>query len=227
MKKNFIYIFSVIALLVTACTEYDNYDAPKSSLSGKVHYQGTQIGVRNAGVSFELWQDGYELSGSIPVYIAQDGTYTATLFDGEYKLVRKAYGPWTDQSSDTLFVDVRGNTEFDVEVTPHFTVGNESYQVSTASKTITGTFTINQIVSTSNLSNIRMYIGPNALIDNNYRGSYLKAEVADVEFGQPLSITMTITDDLLESGYLYARVGVKASEADEYIYTQVEKIELN
>lgn len=227
MKKRIIYICSIcIIILFTSCTEYDNYDAPKSYLTGKVHYQGNQIGLRNSGVSFELWQDGYELSGSIPVYIAQDGTFSANLFNGEYKLVRKANGPWVNQISDTLMVSVKGNTEYDVDILPHFMVRDESYRVDLQSKMIVGTFTVDKIVSTSNLSNVRMYIGPQILIDNNYRGSYQKAEVSKVISGQPLSITMPITDDLLKRGYLYTRIGVKASESEEYIYTQVQKIEL-
>lgn len=226
MKKRIIYIFSICMAILTGCTEYDNYDAPQYYLTGKVHYQGTQIGLRNSGVSFELWQDGYELNGSISVYLAQDGTFSANLFNGEYKLVRKADGPWVNQTSDTLMVTVKGNTQYDVEVLPHFMVSNESYQVNLQNNTITGTFTIDKTVETSNLSNVRMYIGPQILIDNNYRGSYEKAEVSDVTFGQPLSITMPITDDLIKRGYLYTRIGVKASESGEYIYTQVQKIEL-
>ena len=226
MKKGLIYIFSVCAILFTSCTEYDNYDAPGSTLTGKVHYQGSQIGLRNSGVGFELWQDGYELSGNIPVYIAQDGTYSATLFNGQYKLVRKANGPWVNETSDTLIVNVNGNTQYDVEVKPHFIVGADSYQINMTSKTIVGTFTVDEIVGTSNLSNVRMFIGPRIILDNNIRGSYKKAEVSDVTFGQPLSITMDITDDLISRGYLYARIGVKAAESEEYIYTQVKKIEL-
>ena len=226
MKKGLIYIFSVCAILFTSCTEYDNYDAPGSTLTGKVHYQGSQIGLRNSGVGFELWQDGYELSGNIPVYIAQDGTYSATLFNGQYKLVRKANGPWVNETSDTLIVNVNGNTQYDVEVKPHFIVGADSYQINMTSKTIVGTFTVDEIVGTSNLSNVRMFIGPRIILDNNIRGSYKKAEVSDVTFGQPLSITMDITDDLISRGYLNARIGVKAAESEEYIYTQVKKIEL-
>lgn len=226
MKKELIYIFTICIALLTGCTEYDNYDEPGSMLTGKVHYEGTQVGLRNSGVSLELWQDGYELKGSIPVYIAQDGTYSATLFNGQYKLVRKAEGPWANQTSDTLVVNVKGNTNFDVEVRPHFMVDRDSYQVNQSAKTITGTFAIDKIVETSTLSNVRMFIGPRIIIDNNIRGSYLKAEVSDVTFGQPLSITMDITDDLISNGYLYARIGVKASESGEYIYTQVQRIDL-
>lgn len=226
MKKQLIYILSACLAVSTGCTGYDNYDEPKSNLTGKVLYQDTQLGLRNGGVSFELWQDGYELSESIPVYLAQDGTFSATLFNGEYKLVRKAEGPWVNQTRDTLMVNVKGNTQFDVEVRPHFVVGKESYQANIAEKKIIGTFTIDQIVGTSTLSNVRMFIGPRIILDNNNRGSYLKAEVYDVTFGQPLSISMDITDDLITNGYLFARIGVKAAESGEYIYTQVQKIEL-
>lgn len=226
MKKELIYIFSGCIAALCSCTEFDNYDEPKSNLTGNVLYQDIQVGLRNGGISFELWQDGYELSESISMYLAQDGTFSAKLFNGEYKLVRKAEGPWVNQTRDTLLVHVNGNTRFDVEVRPHFVVSKETYQTNISGKKITGTFTVDQIVDTSTLSNVRMFIGPRAILDNINRGSYLKAEVYDVTFGQPLSITMDITDDLIKNGYLFARVGVKAAESGEYIYTQVQKIEL-
>lgn len=226
MKKILIYIFSIFALLFASCTEYDNYDAPKSKLHGKIHVDGQQIGVRNAVTKLELYQDGYELKDPIEVYIAQDGTYSALLFNGEYKLVRKAVGPWVNLERDTLLLTVKGNTEFDVEMQPHFIVKNDSYTVDMVNKKVVGTFTVDKITSTSNLSNVRMYIGPRVILDNDRRGSYKKAEPADVIFGKPMSITMDITDDLITKGYMYVRVGAKAAESDQYAYTLVHKIEL-
>lgn len=224
--KTIYYILFVLVGVLSACTEYDNYEAPKSKLTGKVHYQGTPVGIRNNGAGFELWQDGYELRESIPLHLAQDGSYSALLFDGEYKLVRKAGGPWVDQTNDTILVRVNGNTKLDVEVSPYFIVRDESYRIDLSNKTITGTFIIDRIDPNANLSNVRMYIGPGAILDNNFRGSYKKAEVSEVVFGQALSITMDITDDLIKRTYLHARVGVKASESGEYAYSQVQRLEL-
>lgn len=228
MKKGLIYIFSLCTLLLSSCTEYDNYDEPESTLTGKVLYEGEQLAFRNSAISFDLFQLGYDkgLSQSIPLHIAQDGTFSAKLFNGEYKLVRNASGPWVDQVKDTLLVTVKGNTIFDVEVKPHFIVNKDTYTVDLANKKVTGTFTISKVAENSNLSNVRMYIGSRVLLDNDIRDAYLKAEPSAVTYGEPLSITMSITDELIKKGYMYVRVGAKAAESGQYIYTQVQKIEL-
>ena len=55
-------IISMVLLLVifTSCGK-DNYDAPESTLSGTVTYQGTALQLRGTGeaVQLQLYQDGY------------------------------------------------------------------------------------------------------------------------------------------------------------------------
>ena len=65
----------------------DNYDPPSSTLSGRLVYNGDSIGVERNQVPFELYQFGFGKVGSIANTFAQDGTYSALLFDGDYKLI--------------------------------------------------------------------------------------------------------------------------------------------
>src|SRR5687768_11903068 len=88
----------VLLLATAACeglTSVDNYDAPGSTLTGQVMFDGQGVGVRSNGVQLELWEPAYPLRQKIPVYVAQDGSFSATLFDGSYKLNLLANnGPW-------------------------------------------------------------------------------------------------------------------------------------
>ena len=91
-------IFSVILLLVlfSGCGK-DNFDAPESKLVGRVTYQGQALNLRGTGeaVQLQLYQDGYEKNDPISVFVGQDGTFSALLFDGEYRLTtRDGNGPF-------------------------------------------------------------------------------------------------------------------------------------
>lgn len=90
-------IFSTVLcmLLATGCG-LDNYDEPQSTLEGRVVYNNQSIGVRGTAdaVQVQLYQDGYEKHDPIPVYLTQDGSFKAILFNGQYKLItRSGNGP--------------------------------------------------------------------------------------------------------------------------------------
>ncbi|WP_313263711.1 DUF3823 domain-containing protein [Sphingobacterium sp.] len=224
MKIKFLNLLIACAgLLVVGC-EYDNFEAPKSTLSGRVVYEGKAVGVRNNGPQLELWQDGYPLRSKINVYFDQDGTFSASLFDGTYKLVRMGDSPWLQQATDTIVIQVKGNTAVDVPVTPYFTVTNESFQKNNNS--ITANFTVNRIVGTANLDAVRLYLGKSILTDQGQQELRVDAKVANVVFGQPTSIVGELPDNLKNLDYIYARIGAKSTVSGEYYYTAVQKIAL-
>ncbi|WP_341831694.1 DUF3823 domain-containing protein [Sphingobacterium thalpophilum] len=224
MKIKFLSLLVAFASLLVVGCKYDNFEAPKSTLSGRVVYEGKAIGVRNNGPQLELWQDGYPLRSAIPVYFDQDGSFSVSLFDGEYKLVRKGDSPWLQQATDTVLVQVKGNTTIDVPVTPYFTVTNESFQKNNNS--ITANFTVNRIVGTANLEFVRLYLGKSVLTDQVQRELRVDANLANVAFGQPTSIVGELPDNLKNLDYVFARIGVKATISGEYYYTAVQKIAL-
>jgi hypothetical protein len=87
MKIRF-HIMPLVAMvaLLTAC-EKDNYTEPKSTLSGQIVYNGEPIGVEEGQVRLQLWQPGFGKLAALDAQIAQDGSYSALLFDGSYKMV--------------------------------------------------------------------------------------------------------------------------------------------
>lgn len=223
MKKYILSTLFILGALFSSC-EYDNYDEPKSTLHGKVVYNGTPVSVRTNGPQFELFQYGYDKEGSIPVYIAHDGTYSVSLFSGEYKLVRKAGAPWEDQNTDTLVVKVSGNTEYDVPVIPYFIIRDESFKV--ANNTVTATFTIDQISDKTDIDAVRFYLGKSILTDQQKSEHIVKGDMSLITIGQETSLVAELPESLKNADYVYARVAVRSKATSEYFYTQSQKIEL-
>lgn len=225
MKKNttrLILTFCLIASVVSC--DYDNFEEPAAVLEGSIVYEGQPIGVRTNGPQLELWQDGYALEKNIPVYIAQDGSYSVSLFNGEYKMVVKEGGPWVPELSDTIIINVNGRTEFDVPVTPYFIVNNESFQVN--GNSVTAGFTIDKIVEAANLESVNIYFGTTFLTDQNKNEYVANVDVGSITAGQQTTVSIDIPENLRGAGYLFARIGIRSTQANEFYYTQVEKIEL-
>src|SRR5688572_1675939 len=109
MKSSAILLAVITAAApLTGCDNIlglDNREAPGSWLSGRVVFEGQPVGVRSNAVQLELWEPRYkdQLYGKIPVHIDQDGTFKASLFDGNYKLnLLPNNGPWVNSSDTTL-----------------------------------------------------------------------------------------------------------------------------
>ena len=210
--------------MVLAGCELDNFDAPKAMLEGQVTYQGEPISVRSNSAEFQIWQDGYALNELIPVFIAQDGTYSVSLFEGEYKLVRRGGDPWLPQLNDTIVVQVSGNTQVDVPVTPYINISNENFQIN--GSTLSANFQIDQIVADTNVQEISIMLSRNILVDRNINDFNKVIELESFEFGTSNSVAIEIPEYLRDEGYLFVRIGAKSSMANELIYTNAQKIDL-
>ncbi|ADF54950.1 conserved hypothetical protein [Zunongwangia profunda SM-A87] len=210
--------------MVLAGCELDNFDAPKAMLEGQVTYQGEPISVRSNSAEFQIWQDGYALNELIPVFIAQDGTYSVSLFEGEYKLVRRGGDPWLPQLNDTIVVQVSGNTQVDVPVTPYINISNENFQMN--GSTLSANFQIDQIVADTNVQEISIMLSRNILLDRNINDFNKVIELESFEFGTSNSVAIEIPESLRDEGYLFVRIGAKSSMANELIYTHAQKIDL-
>jgi hypothetical protein len=223
MKSNLLYIALALVIILTGC-EKDNFDPPTSTLSGRVVYEGQPIGVGSNRVQLELWQRGYSLFTKIPVNVAWDGTFSAALFDGNYKLVRLwGNGPWVD-NTDTIEVQVKGSTIVDVPVVPHFVVKNDAYQKNGAA--VTATFNLQQVNAGSKLERVNLYVGTTTIVDqNNNRVSVEKAAADIADPSQPITLTIDVPAEIASSGYVFARVGVKTEGVAERLYSVPQKVQ--
>lgn len=227
MKMKAYYIYSLLFILaagIAGCKK-DNYTAPKSLLTGRVVYEGQAIGVRSNGVQLELWQHGYDFFTKIPVYVAQDGTFSALLFDGNYKLTRlRGVGPWIN-NTDSIDVKVSGNTIVDVPVTPYTFVKTVSYQ--RAGTTVTATVNLQTVNTTNLLESVKLYVFKTALIDDaNQSAVTTIAASAIPNINQPLTMNIVIPASLSIADAVYVRVGVKTAGVGELAYSMAEKIQL-
>jgi hypothetical protein len=222
MKRNIFFVSAFIITLLTAC-EKDNLDEPASVISGRVVFEGEPIGVRSDRVQFEIWQRGYDFFTKIPLNIAQDGTFKALLFDGDYKLVRLVgAGPWAD-NTDSIEVSLRGSATIDIPVEPYFVIRNASFVKN--GNSVDATFTIEKNGTHSReLELARLFLGRFFILDlGNNAGN---KNATGVVLGQPVTVNLVIPNSIINDEFIFARVGVKTKEIGEYLYTPSTKIEL-
>lgn len=245
MKNKLIIATLNIALvcLFAGCKK-DNYKTPESTITGRVVYQGQPIGVRSNGVTLELWQHGYALFNKVAINVAQDGTFSAKIFDGDYLITRlKGNGPWQDQT-DSIAVHLKGTAAVDVPVTPYFTVSNDAYTFNKADSTITGTFSIAQVVAGKAIEKISLSVSTTSIVDINNQIAFTSMDINPPAnaFTAPVSIKIDIRPrlytqgtqasakllmgDLFQKKYAYVRFGVKPVGVAERVYTVVKKIDL-
>ena len=222
IQNKYLIILLLSAMVFTACG-LDNYDAPQSELHGKITYNGQALGLRGTGeaIQLQLYQDGYELRDNIPVYVGQDGTFKALLFDGEYKLVtRNQNGPWVN-SRDTTVINIKGSSTIDVEVTPYFTISNANITLSGSQ--LNSTFTVNQVVGTANIDYVLLLVSKTNFVDDV---SYLARRDFDNPEAGALNLSMDLSEnqEVAKAKVLYARVGVRTAGADQAIYSEVVKL---
>ncbi len=199
----------------------DNYDEPDVVLSGNVVYNGENVQVMgsNGTVQMELYQDGYELTNQpLILYVKQDGSFQTTLFNGDYKLIAKAgTGSWVS-NTDTLHINISGNTFCEYEVTPYFTISDESFSLN--GNNLTVSFTINDVTGTEVVERAMLLVNRTTFVDET-------AQIQRIDTMYPgvgrVTMSMELSDETLSFPVLNARVGIKR-EGEQAIYCPVTNI---
>lgn len=217
-------IFAVILLAVclTGCG-VDNYDAPKSQLKGQISYNGKALQVRGTGgaVQLQLYQDGYQKTDPITVYVGQDGSFSAMLFDGQYKLkTRSGNGPWKSMT-EPIIVDVKGGANVNLELTPYFTIADE--QLNVTADSYTATFNVAAVAEGAQISRVSLLLSKTQFCDE--QNNILRKDFSDVAPGTiTRTVSLTGNATVAAAKAVYARVGVLAKGADQAIYSSVVRI---
>jgi hypothetical protein len=222
MKPKIYFFCAFLVVLLSAC-EKDNLKEPESVLSGNVTFGGQPIGVRSDRVQFEIWQRGFDFFTKIPLNIAQDGSFKATLHDGDYKLVRLPNaGPWVN-NTDTINVSLRGAASVDIPVEPYFVIKNTS--ITRSGTNITATFTVEKNgTHTRTLEATKLFIGRYYILDlGNNAGN---RDATGLVPGQPVTVTLAIPTAIANDDFIFARVGIKTRDIGEYLYTPSQKVQL-
>lgn len=201
----------------------DNYDAPESLLQGKIVYQGRPLGLRSTSgaIQLQLYQDGYAKRDPIPVYVNQEGEFSAKLFEGDYKLVtRDGNGPWVN-SRDTLEVSVKGTTKCTLEVVPYYLF--DKYEISLTGDKITAKATIEKIVPEASVERVILAVGKTRFVDESTNLTQKRITLKN-EAQAETTLNMTSVAGYEKTAHLFARIGVRAVGADQYVFTPVVKL---
>ena len=224
-------MINMIALLGTvllAGCDYDNYEEPKNLLTGRIVYNGEPVGLKQTGTGqdynvLELYQPGFEGTAPIPVYVDQDGTFSAMLFKGSYRIVAKnGSGPWVDMGTE-LYFDVTGDTSVDFPVTPYYVLSNEEYSVddegmlTVSFRVDRGAFTLINGKPDDLIESIALYINNTRFVDDvTFRK---KVDSANLSIGEQ-TITVSLKDaELAEYPVLYARLAIGTQGISPKLYT--------
>ncbi|WP_161889094.1 DUF3823 domain-containing protein [Pontibacter russatus] len=230
---NFLILF-ILSIGLASC-EYDNYDAPSAKLQGNIVYNGEPIGVAVNEVNFELWEPGWQLKTPINVTVAQDGSYSASLFNATYKLTfRPNQGPFrmvhnSATDSDTILVDVSGNTVLDIEVEPYYMIRNPQFSLN--GNVVTATAGLEQIITgedAKNVEQVSLFLNKTQFVDQ--RGDYNLARTdiagADIADMGSISLSTNVPDLVRSQSYIYARIGVKIEGVEDMLYSPVQQLAL-
>lgn len=224
MKKYCIYSLLIFVTLLAGCGK-DNYDESTSTLTGRIVYQGEPLQLKgsNQSVRIQLFQDGYDFRTPLDVFVSQDGSFSAKLFDGHYKLVtRDGNGPWLN-TRDTTEVELRGTASVDLEVTPYFTISNSS--ISLNGNVMNTSFTINQIVDAAQIDRVMLLLNTTTFVDE--AANVVRAEFTgdDVQVGQmTLNVDFSEEPKAVNAAALFGRICVWPSGSDQGIYSPVVRL---
>ncbi len=233
MKYNTtIIILAAFSWLFSSC-EKDNYDAPSSMLAGKLVYQGATVNVEHGQVGFELWQSGFGKMGAIGVPIAQDGSFSSLLFDGDYKLVfTPNQGPfyWKRNATgnvDTIVVNMKGAKTMDIEVTPYYMIRDAKLALS--GKTVNASCKIEKIITNANAKDIErvsLYINKTMFVSGHGTQHIVKTDknVANIPNLNNVTLTANIPDIVPTQNYVFARIGLKIAGVEDMIFSPLEKL---
>lgn len=244
---------TLLAVSVAGCdiTALDNYEAPSSKLTGRVVYNGEPVQVRSNEVELELWEqdiEEFELNQKIQVHVAQEGTFSAVLFDGRYKLnLLPGSGPWvTPTPLDTIRFELRGSHTLDVPVTPYYVVRDEQFSYDRNANapwgTVTGTFRVGKVNTSRAVEYVGVYVGVTSFVDrinslviaNNVRertGAAIATQLdASPELSDPISIAIPLPNTIYNTNSpakrekVFVRVGIKTQGVAHMIFSPIQEV---
>ncbi|RAK02309.1 uncharacterized protein DUF3823 [Larkinella arboricola] len=231
MKRFFPYLMGLTLATGLASCEFDNYDEPKSKLEGRIVYKGEPINVEYNNVTFELWEPGWQKRIPITVTVDQDGSYSALLFNANYRLIiPAAQGPFrslknAETSSDTVMVNLNGSQQRDIEVEPYYMVRNPTFTVN--ARKLTATCKLEQIItgaSGKTIERVSLYVSKTQFVDARTSLSTTDLVGSAIKDLNAVSLVLdapTITGQ----NYGFARIGVKIAGVEDMIFSPVQKVQ--
>lgn len=233
MKLKFHPIILLIIALSFASCEKDNYDEPEATFSGRVVYNGEPIAVEQGQVFFELWQPGFGKLAPINVAVAQDGSFSSLLFNGDYKLVfGGGTGPFVTRqvsasAKDTLYVNINGSQTLDIEVTPYYMI--RTPQIAASGGNITASISLEKIITDGNAKDIErvtLYVNKTQFVSGAGNSNLANANATDISNLSNISMSVAVPSITPTQNYVFARVGVKIKDVGDMLFSPLQKIQI-
>jgi hypothetical protein len=234
MKRTIQYMLGLVISVFMASCAYDNYEPPKSYLKGKIMYNGEAINVASGEVQLRLIEPGWVRQNPIDIQVAQDGSFSALLFDATYKLyIPGGQGPYRtilnqETNSDTILVSLKGSKEMNIEVLPYYMLRSPAFSMS--AKKLTATCRLEKIITDANARNIDrvfLYVSKTQFVDN--RTSIVREEDVTANMDDLNNVTLSVNVPavpLSTQSYVYARIGVKIAGVDDLLFSPVQKLDI-
>lgn len=232
MKFNAVLMLALGSLLFAACKK-DNYQAPSSTLAGRIVYNGEPILVEYDRVPFQLYQFGFGKVGSIDGTITPEGTFSQVLFDGQYKFViSPGQGPFrwpqTGGKADSITIDVSGNTTRDIEVVPYYMIRNSQITGATGGDTtVTGNFALEKVITDVDAKEIEraiLFLNKTQFVGETNQIARTELAGADIANMSGISMSVKVPTMTPKQNYVFARIGVKIAGVEDLIFSPVQKI---
>lgn len=239
MKK--IILFTILAgLIFFVSCEKDNYDPPATGLMGQLSYNGKPLpwnGNTETPADAEiiqLYQDGFGKYAPINVRVADDGTFKALLFDGEYKMIMKnqqypfVFEDWPkkqDGTLDTVIFKLNGSKELDIKVKPYFEINN--IQSKAEGTNVVTTFDLKEIVGDAKVKAVYVYLHTTISVN---KGTPLNQKLENPDISQPITVKVPVSsyrsryvNNFRDYGFL--RVAVETDKSPEYLWSEVIRVD--
>ncbi len=233
MKITFHHIIILLIAAAFISCKKDNYDPPKTKLSGKLVYQGEAIQVEYDRVPFQLYQYGFGKVGAIGGTFAPDGSYSMLLFNGDYKFViPNDQGPfiWKKIASgapDSLSINLKGNQELDIEVTPYYMLRNA--QITAGGGKVTGSFAAEQIITgadAKDIERVSLYINKTQFVSGANNIAFTDITGSSITDIGNIVLDTSVPNIVPAQNYVFARIGLKIAGVEDMIFSPVQKLNL-
>lgn len=229
--KHSIYLLGALAIAAIAGCKKDNYTAPSSMLTGHLLYKTDTIQVERNQVPYQIYQYGFGKVGPISSTFAQDGSYSAVLADGNYKIiVPNGQGPfmWKQTAAgdpDTVNVTLKGSQNLDLQVTPYYMIRNANITVSGG--TASATCRLEQIITDANAKSVErvsLYINKDQFASGGDYIAKMDLAAANITDMNNISLSAAVPSITPTQNYVYARIGLKIAGLEDMIFSPLQKI---
>jgi uncharacterized protein DUF3823 len=233
MKNSFKYLFIIFIITTIFSCKKDNYSPPNAILSGNLLYQGDTIYVERNAVHFQIYQYGFGKVGPISTdeTFAQNGSYSAALFNGDYKLiVPNGDGPFmwkqtTAGTPDSVSVTMNGSQTVDLQVTPYYLIQNT--QISASGGNVTASFKIDKVITDANakdIESVSLFINKTQFVSGNNNIARIDLAGADIVNPSSVSLSVAVPSITPTQSYVFARVGLKIAGVEDLIFSPLIQV---